>query len=203
MRTVAPLTAQTPVARTPLTASVNGTRAAVDWAGPTPGVAPDGVVAQGPGTRVTADSDRTVYKPALALTGTFAVSAVFQRMSSASTAPYGLTLGSSERVASVIAFLVRPDGAVSVQRAGTTGLRGTWSPTAVLRAATPEEPAADRLEVRVQETTAAFFVNAQQVAVVPIAAGELDGSPGVHVGASGDVLVTTFTIEGRPSLFMK
>jgi hypothetical protein len=203
MRTVAPLSAQTPVVRTPLTASVNGTRAAVDWAGPTPGVAPDGVVAQGPGTRVTADSDRTVYKPALTLTGTFVVSAVVQRMSSASTAPYGLTLGSSERVAQVMAFLVRPDGAVSVQRAGTAGLRGTWTAAPVLRAATPEGPAADRLEVRVQGTTAAFIVNSQQVAAVPIAAGELDGSPGVHVGASGDVLVTTFTVERPPSLIMK
>jgi hypothetical protein len=203
MMTVAPLTAQTPVARTPLTASVNGTRAAVDWAGPTPGVAPDGVVAQGPATRVTADTDRTVYRPAWMLTGTFAVSAVVQRLSAASTAPYGLTLGSSERVAQVMAFLVRPDGAVSVQRAGMTGLRGTWSPTSQVRAATPEGPAADHLEVRVQETTAAFFVNGQQVAAVPIAAGELDGSPGVHVGASGDVLVTTFTVAGAPSLFQK
>jgi hypothetical protein len=38
----------------------------------------------------------------------------------------------------------------------------------------------------------------------PFAApGEVDGSPGVHVGATGDVLVSAFTVEGARTRFMK
>jgi hypothetical protein len=57
--------------------------------------------------------------------------------------------------------------------------------------------------VRLQGTTATFLVNGQVVAALSITPRELDGSPGVHVGATGDVLVTTFTVAGTPSLFRK
>lgn len=132
------------------------------------------------------------------MTGPFAVGATFQRTAEPSAAPYGLTLGSTDRGAVVIAFLVRPDGAWSVQRRGAAG---AWTAASVLRAATAAGPAADRLEVRVADLTAEFWVNGTRVTVVPITAGELDGRPGVHVGAPGDIVVTTFTVEASPALF--
>jgi hypothetical protein len=51
--------------------------------------------------------------------------------------------------------------------------------------------------VRVTATEVRVFVNRHEVAVLAIAAGDLDGSPGVHIGAGGDVLVSGITVE-RP-----
>jgi hypothetical protein len=98
-----------------------------------------------------------------------------------------------------MAFLIRADGAASVRR--DCDSRGAWTPITMLRRAATDGPAADRLEVRVSGTEATFFVNAQRVTSVAITPGELDGRPGVHVGAQGEVLVTTFTVGGAADLF--
>jgi hypothetical protein len=160
-----------------------------------------GVIAHGPATRVTAATDLTLLRSEWSLTGPFAIGATFQRTAETIAAPYGLTLGSTGRATGGTAFLVRADGGWSVQRAGRA--EGEWTAASVLRAATATGPAADRLEVRVVGRAAEFLVNGTSVTVVAIAPGELDGRPGVRVGAQGDVLVTTFTVEASPALFRK
>jgi hypothetical protein len=163
---------------------------------------PADVVSVGTATRVTASSDRTIHRARLQLTGTFRVSATFHRTPGSSPlAPYGLTLGTSTTGGPALAFLIRAGGAVAVHRPRAPLAEPPWTPVTALRADAPGETTADRLEVRVTETTATFPVNGQTVASGPIAPGETDGSPGVHVGAGGDVLVTLFTVEGAPSLF--
>ena len=182
-----------------LTGPEHPTRDAQGWER-SDGTPLDGVVAQGPGTRVTASTDVTIVRSGPALSGPFVVSAVFQRTAqSPSTAPYGLMLGSTTDRGCAMTFLVRPDGAASVRRGCDS--RGVWTPIATLRPVATDGPAADRLEVRVSSTEATFFVNAQRVTSVAITPGELDGRAGVHVGAQGEVLVTTFTVGGAPALF--
>jgi hypothetical protein len=181
---------------------MHGTRATADWAAPDVEGVPADVLSLGTATRVTASSDRTIHRARLRLAGTFSVSAIFHRTPGSSPlAPYGLTLGASKTGGPALAFLIRPDGTVAVHRPRAALAEPAWTPVTALRADAPGETTADRLEVRVTETTATFLVNGQTVASVPIALGEADGGPGVHIGAGGDVLVTQFTVEGAPSLF--
>jgi hypothetical protein len=202
----APSTSTLPVpvdaaAPTPIASPVHGTRAAADWAAADGEGVPGDVVSLGTATRVTATADRTIHRPRLQVTGTFTVRATFHRTASSSPlAPYGLTLGPSEK-GPALAFLIRPDGTVAVHRPRAAFAPPAWMPATALRAEAPGETTADRLEVRVTETTATFLVNGQTVSSVSIEPGEVDGSPGVHIGAGGDVLVTLFTVEGAPSLF--
>ena len=56
--------------------------------------------------------------------------------------------------------------------------------------------------LHVDATTAACFLNGTQVATVAVTPGELDGHPGVQVGANGDVLVMMFTVVGSRELFV-
>ena len=90
-----------------------------------------------------------------------------------------------------MAFVVRPDEQFAI---GTLPVL-TWAPTTALRPATASGPAVDRLEVRVSASDVVFVVNGQPLAVVPIATGALDGRPGAHVGAAGEVLVAAFTVQ--------
>jgi hypothetical protein len=152
------------------------------------------------GTRITAKTDQTLTRPAFVLERRFAVAATFERTAGASpAAAYGLTVGSVNGVATRFAVLIRPDGAVSIQRGNSVGAsRGAWQPTSALRAPRVDGTGSDRLEIRVEDTQVRILVNRQEIAAVTIEAGELDGSPGVHVSAGADVVVQGFAIEGAP-----
>ena len=83
-----------------------------------------GVMTHGPGVRITAPSDMTVFRPDWSLAGEFSVSAVFEAKGSASGS-YGLTVGG----ALGLAFLVRPEGTFVVQHLqGAKRSEGRWSP---------------------------------------------------------------------------
>jgi hypothetical protein len=193
---------EAPAGPTPIGSPIHGTRPAADWAAPDAEGVPADVVSVGTATRITAASDRTLHRARLQLAGTFTVSAIFHRTPASSPlAPYGLTLGASKTGGPALAFLIRPGGAVAVHRPRAALAEPAWTPVTALRADAAGATTADRLEVRVTETTATLLVNGQTVASVPIAPGDVDGSPGVHIGAGGDVLVTQFTVEGAPSLF--
>jgi hypothetical protein len=152
--------------------------------------------AHGPATRVAPATDVSLSKSEFTLTGSFGIRATFQRFSqSSASAPYGLTLGTTDQRGAVMLFLVRPDGAWSIQRSGRSPM---WTPSSETERAT-----IDRLEVRVQGRTVEFWVNGSRVTSVEAASGELDGQPGVHVGGQGDVMVSMFTVSGPRELFVK
>lgn len=163
---------------------------------------PAALVAQGPATRLAPAIDLTVFQPAWTAAGSFTVSALFERLpTNSSTAAYGVTLGTTEEARLALAFLVRADGSLWIQRGpgvdGRTRLASTI-PARQRAAFEPEGTPAriDRLEVRVGGGQAEFFANGQTVAVVPIAPGELDGHAGLHASAGSTVLVSGFTLEG-------
>jgi hypothetical protein len=56
--------------------------------------------------------------------------------------------------------------------------------------------AVDVLEVRVDAATASLFVNNQLAAAVALPTSVEDWTPGVQVGAAGDITVAAFRIEG-------
>jgi hypothetical protein len=153
---------------------------------------PAAVAALGPGLRITPQADLALFKPMWRLTGAYAVSASVQRQpSSAASAGYGLVVGGDTGAA----CLVRPDGAVALSRltAGriTTAL---WVP---LAGGGPKGAMTlDRVEVRVRSTAVECGVNGTVVASMPIQPGQLDGVPGVYVGAQADVAVVGFSISG-------
>jgi len=155
-----------------------------------------GVVDHGPGVRVTAPSDMTVFRQDWSLAGEFRVSAVFHAQAS-TAGPYGLMVGGALGPA----FLVRADGTFVIQHLqGATRAEGRWS-RKPLEALTDAGPAATSLEVRVGRTEAAFVINGVVVSVIPITAGQLDGAPGVHVAALGDVTMAGFAIHTASAQF--
>jgi hypothetical protein len=152
------------------------------------------LTAQGLGVRIRSATEVTVFRPEWMLAGSFGVGALFQ--SSQPDATYGLTLGGAKG----LAFLVRNNGTFAIASKSTTGVTGaTWAPVQ-FRAAADNASGANRLEVRTTATEVRFMINGQTVRTMPIAAGQLDGSPGVYVGAAGDVNVAGFTIEGASVL---
>ena len=195
----APLTQSTeqqPVVSDMLRVAGEPLRPASGWAlNPTGELAADGVVSgQGLGVRIRSATDVTVYRPAWKLTGQFAVGALFQ--SSQPTATYGLTLGG----ASGLTLLVRNDGRFAIRGTSANLASAAWAPVALRHATAPEVAGANRLEVRVGAADVRFVINGQTVRVMPITAGQLDGSPGVYVGAAGDVNVAGFTVEAATVL---
>jgi hypothetical protein len=181
-----------PIVRETLALGGEPLRPAGGWALTTTGEIPaDAVVsASGVGTRITSITDLTVFRPDWRLSGTFAVAATFQAESP--SAIYGLTVGSENG----LAFAVRGDGGFRVQAlSGGRTSGGSWALVA-LREPGATNVSMNRLEVRVGSSEAAFLVNGQKVQVVPITPGQLDGVPGVHVGAGGNVILAGFTIEG-------
>jgi hypothetical protein len=124
------------------------------------------------------------------LSGSFAVGALFQ--SSQPDAIYGLTLGGAKG----LAFLVRNNGTFAIGSTSFASVTGTtWMPVQLRGVTDRDASAANRLEVRASATEARFVINGQTVRVMPITAGQLDGSPGVYVGAAADVNIAGFTIE--------
>jgi hypothetical protein len=182
---------QQPIVRHTLSVAGEPLRPAADWT-----LTPDGalgadavVTASGPGVRITATAAVTVFRPQWALDSVFTVGATFQ--ASQPSAVYGVTVGG----ANGLAWLVRSDGAVSVQRLSDgKPSGGSWAPVA-LRLPSDDAPGSNRLDVRVGTTAAIFVVNGQQVSATAIKAGEFAGAPGVHVGATTDVTVAGFTVE--------
>ena len=153
-----------------------------------------GVVTHGPGVRITVATDTTVFRPDWPLAGEFSVSALFQAQ--ASSAAHGLTVGGERGMA----FLVRVDGNFAVhQLQGGKRAAGRWSPRTLMDS-TDAGPAANWLEIRVGLTEATFLINGIVVSVTPMAGGQLDGAPGVHVAAQGDVTVAGFTVHGAGAL---
>ena len=200
-----PLTAQQPHVRQSFAGAAEPVGPAAEWAlaseGPTARVRAR-LQAHGPATRLTPSTDLTLVRPQWTLQGSFSVSALFERLPGArATAAYGLTLGCTDQQPLALAFLIRPTGAMGIQR-GVTATR--WSPIPApippRRRGTLDPDAApasvDRLEVRVRDGDATFLVNGQAVAVVPIHLGELDGYAGVHAAAGSAVQVSGFTLEG-------
>ncbi len=150
------------------------------------------VAARGPVAAIAASSDTTLTARAPALAGRFVVSATFQRVAGSVPAAYGLSLGGA-------AFLIQPDGTVTM----TSGARaaGAVIGVALLRSATVEGPAADRLDVEVDGATAEVRVNGARVTTVGVVPGALDGVPGVHVAAGGSVVVSAFSVEAPVEVF--
>jgi hypothetical protein len=168
-------------------------RPASGWAlTPTGDLPADGVVtAQGLGVRIRSASDVMLFRPEWTLTGSFAVGALFQ--SSQSDAIYGVTLGGARG----LAFLVRNNGTFAIASKSAASATGaTWIPVQLRAVTDRDASAANRLEVRAGATEVRFVINGQTVRTMPIAAGQLDGSLGVYVGAACDVNVAGFTIEG-------
>jgi hypothetical protein len=193
------LAAQQPIVRPGVSSAYEPVGEARGWTDAASGAPPVGVVAVGPHTRITAPEALTLARPAWWLTGAFSVSATFRRADAAPlSAPYGLTLGATDTAPFALALLMRPDGAVSVQR-GTR--EGAWTALSGLRAASPESVQGDRLTIRVSDTQAECLVNGQRIGVLALAPGELDGRPGVHAGAGAEVFVSGFTVEGPAALF--
>ncbi len=193
------IVARQPIVRQALAADDEPTSLAKGWAlDPAAAVSAGvpGVVSHGPGARITAPSDMTVFRPEWSLAGEFSISAVFEAKGSASGS-YGLTVGG----ALGLAFLVRPDGTFVVHHLqGAKRTEGRWSPR-LLDGVAGADPAATRLEVRVGPTEAAFVINGVVVSAIPVAAGQLDGAPGVHVAAQGDVTVAGFTVHTTSAQF--
>lgn len=147
----------------------------------------------GPGIKISAPGGLTIVRPSWVLSGTYTVSALFQRTPVSSiSAGYGLIVGAKSATDGGMTFLVRPDGQFAVGKLSAL----TWALTTALRSPTADGPAVDRLEVRVRTSDVVFVVNGQPLAVVPIGVDALDGRPGVHVGADGEVLVAAFAVAG-------
>ncbi|CAN5879958.1 hypothetical protein BH18ACI5_BH18ACI5_10630 [soil metagenome] len=184
--------AKQPVVRPALEDADAPVRPAPRWSRSPDGVskADDIVTVDGPGARIRATTDVTLFRPQWTLTGTFTVAATFHAASA--TAMYGLTLGG----ASGLAFVARNDGSFSIQAVKDGRLLGGASAPVGLRVTPDGAPGANRLEVRVGKVEATFLINAQPVRTVPLTGGLLDGVPGVHIGVGGDVSVSAFTVQG-------
>jgi hypothetical protein len=177
-------------------------RTATGWAWATTRVA-DHVEVRGPARRIRATEDQTLCRPEWHLTGPFSVKAVFERPADASaSAVYGLTLGSTAEKAVAFAVLIRTDGSLSVQRGSAIGA-GAWRPQPALHAPRSDGATVDRLELRVSGTEVHVLVNGQRIATETIQPGEVDGSPGVHVSAGGDIIVAGFAVEGAAALLKR
>jgi len=153
---------------------------------------PASVQRYGPGVRITTLDEGALFRPAFPLTGDGVVSAVV--FVDATTPPaYGLTLGGETGRA----FLVRAAGAVAIAPLqNRKAVPGTWtSAPAVATTSTPSGAVPQRLEVRVHGVTADLAVNGVVVASTPIAAGALDGVPGVYSGGPGDLTVAGFSVR--------
>jgi hypothetical protein len=177
--------------------------AATGWAWAATRLAADHVEVRGPARRIRAGEDQTLCRPEWHLTGSFSVAAVFERPAgAAASAAYGLTLGSTPEKTLALAVLIRPDGSLSVQRGSAIGA-GAWQPQPALRAPRTDGSRVDRLELRVDGTQVHVLVNGQRVLVQSILPGEVDGSPGVHVSAGGDIVVAGFAVEGAAALLKR
>jgi hypothetical protein len=71
-----------------------------------------------------------------------------------------------------------------------------WTRASALTLSAPDGSALDALEVRVDATSATLAINGEEVVTIPITAGQLDGTPGLHVGAGGDLTVAALTVAG-------
>jgi hypothetical protein len=154
--------------------------------------------AAGPSVRLKAENASVVRRTGWTAQGRFQVRAtVYRAPASASTATYGLALGDSDE-GDHVTFVVRTDGAIAVQRhaAGILTPLQDWIPCACLAKVFPNGSALDLLEVRVESTSATFLVNGHPVAAIAIASGSLDGTPGIQLGAGGDITVSAFTVAG-------
>ena len=171
----------------------------------TPSAARMGAV--GASLRLTADSAAVVRRSGWTAQGRFQVRAtIYRAPGSAATAAYGLTLGGSE-AGDYVAFAVRADRAIAVQqhKAGAITPLQEWIPCVYVAPASANGSALDVLEVRVESTSATFLVNGHSVATIAIATGALDGAPGLHLGAGGDITVSALSVagdsvRGRPGL---
>jgi hypothetical protein len=192
------VTAQQPSVRVRLSTPTDPTGPARGWALASDVDAtvdlPPSVIGQGPGVRLQPVADLTIVKPAWDVTGPFAVSALFER-TGATSAGYGLIVGSRDALNPGLAFLVRPDGSYSIGPAAAATATRSWTPMA-LRPPAADGGAVERLEVRVGAAGAEFLVNGTRVAAIRIDPGALDGRPGVHVSGGADVLVAGFAVDG-------
>ena len=163
-----------------------------------PGLRTSAVRRAGAGIRLTAPTTRILHRTPWMARGTFQVRATVHR-SAASTgiAAYGLVLG-LQAADGHVAFLVRPDGFVTVERhdvGGVTRLRD-WQRAAAVHSAQADGTALDVLEVHVDAAGATFVVNGDAVATIPPGAGPLEGAPGVQVETGGDITVSALAVAG-------
>jgi len=158
---------------------------------PATSLSPASVQRYGPGVRITTVDDLALFRPAFPLTGDGVVSAVV--FVDATTPPaYGLTLGGETGQA----FLVRAAGAVTIAPLqNRKAAPGTWTAVPAVATTSPSGPVPQRLEVRVHGVTAELAVNGVVVASTPIAAGALNGVPGVYSGGPGDLAVAGFSVR--------
>jgi hypothetical protein len=169
-----------------------------DWGVTTEAAGSASVVPVGTAMRITATTETAVKRSAWVARGRFQVRATIHRApASATGAAYGLVLG-DRGTGEHVAFLVRPDGFAAIEQhrqAGVTTLRD-WTRASALSASAPDGSALDAVEVRVDATRATLAINGEEVVTIPITAGQLDGTPGLHVGAGGDLTVAALTVAG-------
>jgi hypothetical protein len=119
-----------------------------------------------------------------------------------STEGYGLFLGGrnlGETGAEYLAFLMRRDGQVAVERhqGGATNAAVPWTPAAAIKCVTGDSTARNVIRVSVERDSLLFDVNATRVA--SLARGDLpsEGHFGFRTGADLNLHVTTLDFLRR------
>lgn len=153
------------------------------------------VTAYGPGVRITTAVATTLYRPAAPLKGDGTVGALVF-VDSATPGIFGITLGGQNGVA----FLVKPSGAAVItplRNGHVTNAGWTLAPAVSIPAVGMLQPC--RIEVRVEGTRAELFVNGTVAAATTIAAGALNGVPGVYSGPGALAVVGLMLRAGTTS----
>ena len=142
-----------------------------------------------------ADVPMIFRRSSLTVHGEFILSTVLRRPA-IDAVPVGVTLGASGTDGRArLAFMIGPQGVGTSTRPDDIDA-AEWTPTPL--SAPVEGYRRDRLELRVTSATVAIWLNGRFVRSFPVAAGEVDGIPGVYVGAGGDVWVEAVAVSQTP-----
>ncbi len=156
-----------------------------------------------PGWHVTTRPAALIYDSTTQASGRYAVESVQILFPGTSQSGYGLFVGGRDLDAAgaqYIAFLVRRDGQVAVERraGGQTTTLAAWKPAAAVKLAPkPEETVSNTLRVSVELDSLRFSVNAQPVTAIPRRDLPIDGYFGFRTGADINMHITTLDFMRR------
>jgi hypothetical protein len=144
-----------------------------------------------------------MYEASTPASGRYAVESVQILFPGTSQSGYGLFIGGRDLEgagAQYLAFLVRRDGQVSIERraAGQTTVLAPWAPSSAVKLqASATATASNTLRVSVELDSLRFSVNAQPVAAIARRDLPVDGYFGFRTGADINMHITTLDFTRR------
>jgi hypothetical protein len=158
-----------------------------------------------PGWHITTRPGVTLYEPAYAARGRFALESEIFIFPGTSAEGFGIFAGGRDldSSGSYVAFLIRRDGsaAIEVVDKGQRTARQAWTKAASVNPGTASGDAIKNvLRVDAEASTVSFSVNGTQVAEIPRDAVQLDGIVGLRIGANLNLHVTNLDLTHRLAL---